>query len=332
MCDIIRAGLLPQFVKDEKDEICSQSHFSNDIKGWVFEGASGHQATVWECDEDGQSQPHTHEFDEWLIVIAGEYMICSDSKRVPLTAGQQCYIPKGIKHWGAYKKHTQTINFFGGKRVEIKTSVLTNTNVDKIRDFIKKHNDFEIVAMNIEYIDHVGAIITDAIFQAGLDYDKVVLPRVRNIFSNYPKYDTVSLFLELIKSKSPEYIFQNKNKSKSKTAIELLELFKLNNLETTDQIKTWIKKDENIQSLKAIKGIGLKTIDYLMLLLHAKQTVAIDRHLIHFLELVGIEVNGYDDAKRIIIDAAKCLNINESDFDYSIWRYMSRRKKPFAIC
>jgi hypothetical protein len=76
--------LLPQFVKDDKDEIGSQSHFSKSVKGWVFEGASGHQATVWECDEDGQSQPHTHEFDEWLIVVAGEYTICSDRKRVPL--------------------------------------------------------------------------------------------------------------------------------------------------------------------------------------------------------------------------------------------------------
>lgn len=325
MCDIIRAGLLPQFVKDEKDEIGSQSHFSKGIKGWVFEGASGHQATVWECDEDGQSQPHTHEFDEWLIVVSGEYMICSDRKRVPLAAGQQCYIPAGIKHWGVYKKHTQTINLFGGKRVEINTSVYNNTNVDKIKDFIKKDNDFEILTMNIEYSDHIGAIITDAIFQAGLNYDNVVLPRVRNIFVNYPKYDTVSLFLELIKSKSPEYIFQNKNKSKSKTAIEVLELFKSNNLETIDQIKAWIGKDENIQSLEGIKGVGPKTIDYLLLLLKAKQTVAIDRHLLHFLELVGIKTNGYDDAKHIIIDAAKCLNINESDFDYSIWRYMSSR-------
>ncbi len=117
MCEIMRAGLLPEFVRDEKDEIGSQSHFSRGIKGWVFEGASGHQATVWECDEDGESKPHTHEFDEWLIVVSGEYTICSDRKRVPLKAGQQCHIPAGIRHWGVYKKHTQTVNFFGGKRV-----------------------------------------------------------------------------------------------------------------------------------------------------------------------------------------------------------------------
>jgi hypothetical protein len=48
--------------------------------------------------------------------------------------------------------------------------------------------------------------------------------------------------------------------------------------------------------------------------------------LLHFLEQAGIKTNGYDDAKRIIIDTARSLNINESDFDYSIWRYMSRRK------
>jgi 3-methyladenine DNA glycosylase/8-oxoguanine DNA glycosylase len=121
--------------------------------------------------------------------------------------------------------------------------------------------------MNINYSDHIGAIITDAVFQAGLNYDNVVLPKVKNIFENYNEFKTVSLFLELLKSKSPENIFQNKNKAKSKTAIEVLEMFKLNQLETTDQIKAWIRKDENIPSLMTIKGVGPKTIDYLLLLL-----------------------------------------------------------------
>ena len=117
MCDIMRAGQLPQFAKSGQDEVSLKSHFSPNIKGWVFDGKSGNQVTLWECDDDGVSQPHTHEFDEWLIVISGEYTICSERKRVPLAAGQQCYIPAGIKHWGTYKKHTQTINLFGGKRV-----------------------------------------------------------------------------------------------------------------------------------------------------------------------------------------------------------------------
>ena len=74
----------------------------------------------------------------------------------------------------------------------------------------------------------------------------------------------------------------------------------------------------------APKGIGYKSVDYLLKLI-GEDTVAVDRHLIKFVEEAEITAKGYYDIKRIVQFSADFLNIKRCVLDYSIWSYMSEK-------
>jgi hypothetical protein len=76
--------------------------------------------------------------------------------------------------------------------------------------------------------------------------------------------------------------------------------------------------------LRCIKGIGPKTIDYFKNLAGIS-TSAIDRHLLGFLRLAGMEVANYHEAQDVINGTADLLEIDRAYFDHSIWQFMSKR-------
>lgn len=57
------------------------------------------------------------------------------------------------------------------------------------------------------------------------------------------------------------------------------------------------------------------------------ETVAVDRHIINFLEQASIEYVNYHGAKKIVEYAADMLEISRRDIDYSIWYFMSEKPK-----
>src|SRR5690349_17714773 len=64
-----------------------------------------------------------------------------------------------------------------------------------IAEYIQSHP--EIALEEAELHNHMGAILTDAFLQAGINYKRVVEPRVRRIKS-YPHAKTTSGFLKLL--------------------------------------------------------------------------------------------------------------------------------------
>ena len=109
---------------------------------------------------------------------------------------------------------------------------------------------------------------------------------------------------------------------KINTLVDTTQFFVAENIETVDDLRAWLLNPDDIQRLKEIHGIGPKTADYFKILTGIP-TSAIDRHLYNFLAQAGVEVNGYDEAQRVIRQTAELLNINERTLDYSIWSYMS---------
>jgi len=55
-------------------------------------------------------------------------------------------------------------------------------------------------------------------------------------------------------------------------------------------------------------------------------TVAIDPRLMRFLEMAGIEVVLYEEARDVVEEAAAILSVPSEILDHSIWRYMARRR------
>lgn len=53
----------PTFMKSPAN-IASSSQFTDDIEGYVFDGADGSQVVVWTAHADRVSKEHVHDFDE----------------------------------------------------------------------------------------------------------------------------------------------------------------------------------------------------------------------------------------------------------------------------
>jgi mannose-6-phosphate isomerase-like protein (cupin superfamily) len=107
----------PEFMKNPLNKIARESQHTSDIEGYVFDGADGSQACFWKCFQDRASTTHCHEFDEYMLVVQGEYTVIIGEERFCLLAGQEFLIPKGMPHGGEGLSGTRTIHVFGGRRV-----------------------------------------------------------------------------------------------------------------------------------------------------------------------------------------------------------------------
>jgi mannose-6-phosphate isomerase-like protein (cupin superfamily) len=58
----------------------------------------------------------SHDFDEYFTVVQGCYTLIIDGKRIPVKAGEEYFIPRGVLHGGEPAAGTRTIHAFGGHR------------------------------------------------------------------------------------------------------------------------------------------------------------------------------------------------------------------------
>jgi len=107
----------PDFMKNPLNRIARKSQYTEDIEGYVFDGADGSQVAFWKCSQDRLSEPHAHDYDEYLLVVQGTYTLIMGHQRIPLTPGQEYLIPQGATHAGEVTAGTRTIHVFGGQRV-----------------------------------------------------------------------------------------------------------------------------------------------------------------------------------------------------------------------
>jgi len=92
----------PKFMKREADRIALTSQSTAGAEGYVFDGADGRQMAFWTCHQAAVSGAHAHEFDEYMVVVAG--------------CGREYLIPRGVRHGGEVQAGTRTIHAFGGRR------------------------------------------------------------------------------------------------------------------------------------------------------------------------------------------------------------------------
>src|SRR5262245_60241638 len=106
----------PDFIKNPFNRIARTSQFTDDIDGYVFDGADGSQVAFWTCSADRISSEHAHDFDEYVLVVAGEATVIVGETRIVLRAGQEHVIPARTRQKMAVIAGTRTIHVFGGKR------------------------------------------------------------------------------------------------------------------------------------------------------------------------------------------------------------------------
>jgi len=100
------------------NKIATSSQATPGVEGYVFDGADGSQMAFWTCRETAASAPHVHDYDEYLLVVQGCYTLIIDGKRIPIRAGEEYLISKGVPHSGEVVAGTRTIHAFGGRRAE----------------------------------------------------------------------------------------------------------------------------------------------------------------------------------------------------------------------
>jgi mannose-6-phosphate isomerase-like protein (cupin superfamily) len=110
----------PKFMKSAANKIATSSQATPGVEGYVFDGADGSQMAFWTCRETAVSAAHVHDYDEYMVVVQGCYTLVFDDKHVPVKAGEEYFIPRGLLHSGEVVAGTRTIHAFGGRRAQRK--------------------------------------------------------------------------------------------------------------------------------------------------------------------------------------------------------------------
>jgi quercetin dioxygenase-like cupin family protein len=107
----------PDFMKSPLNAIDPKMQTLGNI-GYVFDGKDGSQMAFWTSTVDIVSKEHVHDFDEYFIVVHGQYTLIIDENRHILHSGDEYLIPKGTPHAGESIQGTRTIHVFGAKRAK----------------------------------------------------------------------------------------------------------------------------------------------------------------------------------------------------------------------
>lgn len=108
----------PEFMRCPGNRIATGNQATPGVEGYVFDGADGSQMAFWTCHETAASVAHGHDFDEYMLVVQGCYTLVIDGMRIPVNAGEEYFIPRGVEHSGEVVAGIRTIHAFGGHRTD----------------------------------------------------------------------------------------------------------------------------------------------------------------------------------------------------------------------
>ena len=100
------------------NRIAASQQATPGVEGYVFDGAGGSQMAFWTCMQTAYSAAHTHDYDEYMIVVQGSYTLITNRERICLNSGDEYFIPRGTEHSGEVLAGTRTIHAFGGHRAD----------------------------------------------------------------------------------------------------------------------------------------------------------------------------------------------------------------------
>ena len=107
----------PDFMKNPADEINPLQQNTDGVEGYVYDGKGGGQMAFWACHTERDSAEHTHDFDEYLVCLSGQYTAYLNGLEVVLNPGDELFIPAGTRQGGHIAAGTRTIHAFGGRRI-----------------------------------------------------------------------------------------------------------------------------------------------------------------------------------------------------------------------
>lgn len=181
--------------------------------------------------------------------------------------------------------------------------------------------------------NHMGAVLADSVLQAGLNYTKVVKPRIEAILETFPHAETTSALNKVIAHHGSREFLQWQHSEKVARFEALAQFMTEVGIDSTDQLCAALRNDSFRSGIRRLRGIGPKTVDYMACLVGV-DCIAVDRHIRSFAEFAGLERASYDYLRDVFGFAADLLSISRREFDASIWYHQSlktARQQSFAF-
>ena len=169
---------------------------------------------------------------------------------------------------------------------------------------------------------HMGAVISDSVLQAGLNYRTVVEPRVRRLLHQHPEACTTTGFRETIAFHGLSTLLNWRHPEKPRRIMDLTWFFSNEEVETEDMLRSWLGHPGNARLLLGLPALGPKTVDYMKMLVGIA-TVPVDRHVRLLVSAAGLTYSRYEDIQQVVELTADHLGLDASSFDRAIWAHMS---------
>jgi len=167
--------------------------------------------------------------------------------------------------------------------------------------------------------DHLGAILADAVLQAGLNYSTVVRPRVERIIREYPEASDMKELLNILAIESVPRFLNWTHTVKSTRFVRLVSCLNENDISNAQSLRTKLADHTLRERLRSIDGVGPKTIDYMGCLVGI-DSIAVDRHVRSFAKRAGVLNEEYEYLKAAFSYAADLLSVPRRELDAWIWR------------
>jgi hypothetical protein len=174
---------------------------------------------------------------------------------------------------------------------------------------------------------HAGALLADAVLQAGLSYRSVVMPRVARILTEFPDANRVSAIVCFIEEGKTRHLLDWQHPTKVKRFEHLVDFFHRAKVDSTGDIRTALKCDRFCADLQLLNGIGPKTIDYMSCLVGI-ESIAVDRHIRAFAARAGLDNDEYDFLRNAFCFAADLLSMSRREFDAWVWSREADKRSP----
>ena len=176
---------------------------------------------------------------------------------------------------------------------------------------------------------HMGAVICDAALQPRCRYAKVVLPRVQRLIAEWPDADTVSRFAARLASADIGQTLDWRGPVKLRVVRELTTALQGRGVETVGDLRTALADPDGElrRTLRRVRRVGPKTVDYLAILAGSADDVAIDVHVRAFLRTAGVLADDYDRDVAVLRASARLIGCSPGALDAAVWRHQSAPRR-----
>ncbi len=197
----------------------------------------------------------------------------------------------------------------------------------RVADFASTQGVPTSFAVRRSTYKHVGALLADAVLQAGLSYRSVVMPRVGRILSEFPDADRVSVLVCIVRKGGTAHLLDWRHPVKAARFDHLVVFLHRANVDTTEDIRIALQSSTFCADLRSLEGMGPKTIDYMACLVGI-ESIPVDRHIRAFAARAGVDDHDYIFLKNAFCFAADLLSISRREFDAWVWSREARQQSP----